>query len=66
MYTNTHWHLVLKSYHHVNPARREMLRVTWFLEGEDFWFRRPCECHVCTFVILRQGYIRVGILAAGL
>lgn len=43
-----------------------MLIVIWFLEEEDFWFRRACECHSCTFVTLCQGHIRLGVMAARL
>lgn len=43
-----------------------MLIVICFLEEEDFWFRRACECQSCTFVTLCQGHIRLGVMAARL
>lgn len=43
-----------------------MLIVIWFLEEENFWCRRACECHSCTFVTLFQGHIRLGVMTARL
>lgn len=46
---------IFKSYHHVNPARREILRVIRYLEGEDFCFRRAWESHTWCFCNLASG-----------